>query len=71
MDEENVRTLRDVPDAVHYRFHPLLSLAKLQEGEIDIAGVLGKAQRQLDRFDGEIGAIVWYWDFPSARSCPS
>lgn len=51
---------------MHYRFHRLLAATEVQEGEIDVRGLLRKAQRQLD----EIGAIVGYWDFPVSTLVP-
>ncbi|HEX5568448.1 MAG TPA: ATP-grasp domain-containing protein [Streptomyces sp.] len=70
LDEENLRTLRDVPHAVDYRFHPLLSIEELQHGEIPVAELLDKAQKELDAFDGSIDAIVGYWDFPVSTLVP-
>ncbi|SEQ57149.1 ATP-grasp domain-containing protein [Streptomyces radiopugnans] len=70
LDEENIRTLRAVPHAVEYRFHPLLSVEELQHGEIPVAELLEKAQKQLDAFDGSIDAIVGYWDFPVSTLVP-
>ncbi|WAL67493.1 ATP-grasp domain-containing protein [Amycolatopsis cynarae] len=70
LDDANLRTLRRVPGAEDYRYHPLLSVPELQEGEIPIADLIDKAQRELDGFDGEISAIVGYWDFPVTTMVP-
>lgn len=70
LDKPNLRVLRRVPGAEHYRFHPLLSIPELQEGEIPIADLFAKAVDHLDSFDGEIGAIVGYWDFPVSTMIP-
>lgn len=70
LDEENIKTLRAVPHAVEYRFHPLLSVEELQHGEIPVAELLEKARKELDAFDGGIDAIVGYWDFPVSTLVP-
>ncbi|PJE95693.1 biotin carboxylase [Streptomyces carminius] len=70
LDEENRRTLSEVPFAVGYRFHPLLDVAELQQGEIPVADLLAKACKELDAFDGSIDAIVGYWDFPVSTLVP-
>lgn len=70
LDEENLRTLRAVPHAAEYRFHPLLSIEELQHGEIPVADLLATAEKELDAFDGSIDAIVGYWDFPVSTLVP-
>ncbi|MGC7100903.1 ATP-grasp domain-containing protein [Amycolatopsis lurida] len=70
LDEENERTLRRIPDAENYRFHGLLTIEDIQYGEIPIEDLLEKAQRELDAFDGEISAIIGYWDFPVSTMVP-
>jgi hypothetical protein len=70
LDEENRRVLERLPWAGAYRFHHLLDPDDLQHGDIDFKGLLETAQRELDTFDGEVGAIVSYWDFPAATLVP-
>lgn len=70
LDDANLVELHAVPDAESYRFHPLLSVPELQEGDIAIDDLLAKAREQLHSFDGEIGAIVGYWDFPVSSMVP-
>ncbi|WP_067970082.1 ATP-grasp domain-containing protein [Nocardiopsis trehalosi] len=70
LDETNLDTLKDVPQSIDYRFHPLLGVEELQYGEIDIAALLDKARAELDAFDGTIDAIVGYWDFPVSTIVP-
>ncbi|NIJ13344.1 hypothetical protein FHU38_003688 [Saccharomonospora amisosensis] len=70
LDEANRRTLGDVPGSVRYRFHPLLSPEELQHGQISVPDLLAKAQEELDSFEGDIGAIVGYWDFPVTTMIP-
>ncbi|PRX98716.1 ATP-grasp domain-containing protein [Allonocardiopsis opalescens] len=70
LDEGNLDTLRDVPHAAEYRFHPLLGIEELQHGEIPIADLIAKARAELDAFDGRVDAIVGYWDFPVSSIVP-
>ncbi|WP_410586929.1 acetyl-CoA carboxylase biotin carboxylase subunit family protein [Amycolatopsis sp. lyj-23] len=70
LDEENHRVLDRLPWAAGYRFHGVLTPEELQHGEIDFEALLETAQQELDAFDGEIGAIVSYWDFPAATLVP-
>ncbi|WP_280256415.1 ATP-grasp domain-containing protein [Nocardia wallacei] len=70
LDEGNLRTLERIPDAEKFRYHALLGVEETQEGEIPIEDLLHKAERTLSEFDGEIGAIVGYWDFPTTALVP-
>lgn len=70
LDEGNLRTLERIPDAQKFRYHALLGVEETQEGEIPIEDLLHKAERTLSEFDGEIGAIVGYWDFPTTALVP-
>ncbi|WP_063729601.1 ATP-grasp domain-containing protein [Streptomyces sp. RTd22] len=70
LDEANLPSLREVPDASEYRFHPLLSVEELQVGEVSVADLVEKAEKVLDAFDGGIDAIVGYWDFPVSTLVP-
>lgn len=70
LDDLNKETLERVPGADRYRFRPLLTIEELQFGDIDIAGLLAKAEKQLDDFDGPVDAIVGYWDFPVSSLVP-
>lgn len=70
LEDANVRTLRRVPGAEHYRYHRLLTVADVQEGDLPIADLMDKAVARLDAFDGEIDAIVGYWDFPVTSLVP-
>lgn len=54
-----------------YRFHRLLSIEDLQQGEeIPFSELLEQATRQLESFDGSVDAIVGYWDFPISSMVP-
>ncbi|MFF1957108.1 acetyl-CoA carboxylase biotin carboxylase subunit family protein [Streptomyces sp. NPDC058220] len=70
LDDLNRETLEHVPGAEQYRFHALLTIEELQNGDIDIPGLLAKAESQLDGFDGTVDAIVGYWDFPVSSLVP-
>ncbi|MFW2512419.1 ATP-grasp domain-containing protein [Demequina sp. SO4-13] len=70
LDEENLSVLRRVPGAEDYRFHQLLTVEDLQEDTVSVPALIARAERQLDEFDGEIDAIVGYWDFPSTLMVP-
>ncbi|RPK54535.1 hypothetical protein EES43_28595 [Streptomyces sp. ADI96-02] len=70
LDPANLSMLNAVPDADSYAFHPLLTIEELQEGEVSVPDLLAEARRILDSFDGEIDAIVGYWDFPVSTLVP-
>ncbi|MEJ1199407.1 MULTISPECIES: ATP-grasp domain-containing protein [unclassified Streptomyces] len=70
LDEANLPTLQAVPGADSLRFHGLLTVEELQDGEVSLPAVVEKAQKVLDAFDGSIDAIVGYWDFPVSTLVP-
>jgi biotin carboxylase len=71
LDDLNLDTLRDLPDAGDYWFHSLLSPEELLEAEhLDLRALLDKARRQIKDFDGEVHGIVGYWDFPVSSMVP-
>ncbi|PRX45941.1 ATP-grasp domain-containing protein [Prauserella shujinwangii] len=70
LDDFNHEVLRQLPDAGDYRFHQLLDLDELMGENIDFDALLDSAQRQLEKFDGPIDAIVGYWDFPVSSLVP-
>ncbi|WP_329236130.1 ATP-grasp domain-containing protein [Streptomyces sp. NBC_00111] len=70
LDDSNLRTLEAVPDAGSYRFHRLLGVEELQEGEVSVPGLMDRARAVLDAHDGSIDAIVGYWDFPVSTLVP-
>jgi hypothetical protein len=70
LDDHNLATLRSLPDVESYAFHQLLTQPELQTGTVSVAGLLDKAFRQLDAFDGPIDAVVGYWDFPVSLMVP-
>ncbi|MEU5716077.1 ATP-grasp domain-containing protein [Streptomyces sp. NPDC020403] len=70
LDEANLPTLENVPGAESYRFHPLLSIAELQEGEVSVSALADRARGVLDAHEGSIDAIVGYWDFPVSTLVP-
>ncbi|MEU5802230.1 ATP-grasp domain-containing protein [Streptomyces sp. NPDC047804] len=70
LDDANLPTLEAVPDADSYRFHRLLGLEELQEGEVSVPALMDRARAVLDAHDGSIDAIVGYWDFPVSTLVP-
>lgn len=70
LDEANLPTLNSVPASETYRFHPLLSLGELQDGEVSVADLMSRAREILDAHEGSIDAIVGYWDFPVSTLVP-
>ncbi|MFJ2854300.1 ATP-grasp domain-containing protein [Streptomyces rubiginosohelvolus] len=70
LDDANLPTLRAVPGADAYRFHGLLTLEELQEGEVCVNELLDRARKILDAHEGSIDAIVGYWDFPVSTMVP-
>ncbi|MGW8889108.1 ATP-grasp domain-containing protein [Streptomyces sp. NPDC055749] len=70
LDEANLPTLEAVPESDTYRFHPLLNIGELQEGEVSVADLMSRAREILDVHEGSIDAIVGYWDFPVSTLVP-
>lgn len=70
LDEANHALLSSLPSSGHYNFHQLLTFDELQGPDISVPGLLEKAYRQLDAFDGSIDAIVGYLDFPVSMMVP-
>ncbi|WP_320774286.1 ATP-grasp domain-containing protein [Streptomyces sp. CRN 30] len=70
LDEANLPTLQAVPGSESLRFHGLLTVAELQDGEVSLPDVIKKAEEILDAFDGSVDAIVGYWDFPVSTLVP-
>ncbi|MFG2591013.1 acetyl-CoA carboxylase biotin carboxylase subunit family protein [Streptomyces sp. NPDC048438] len=70
LDDSNLPMLEAVPDADSYRFHRLLTVGELQEGEVSVPALMDRARAVLDAHDGSIDAIVGYWDFPVSTLVP-
>jgi biotin carboxylase len=70
LDEENLALLKRVPEADRFEFHGLMSIVDMQSGEIAIEEILREAERRIEAFDGEIAAIVGFWDFPVSTIVP-
>jgi len=71
LDEHNSRILDGLPDAGRYRFHPVLSVEELlQRDTIPVPELLDEAQRQLEAFDGQVDALIGFWDFPVSTMVP-
>jgi biotin carboxylase len=72
IDDLNLEAMQSIPGAREaYHFHPLLAAEELLEAEdLDLGGLLDKASRQLQEWDGPIDAVVGYWDFPVSSMVP-
>jgi hypothetical protein len=69
-DEHNFRILQDMPAARECQFHALLGFDEIYGERIKFNDVLNAATRQLDAFDGQIDAIIGFWDFPVSSILP-
>ncbi|OEV04694.1 biotin carboxylase [Streptomyces oceani] len=71
MDERNRELLSNLPHLAAYRFHTLLRKEELMEREtVSLRDLLDKAESRLADFDGQVDAIVGYWDFPVSSMVP-
>lgn len=71
LDDINLATLEELPDAHRYAFHGLFTVEELQHGdEIPLAGFIEEATRRLEAFEGTVDAVVGYWDFPVSVMVP-
>ncbi|MPZ67377.1 MAG: ATP-grasp domain-containing protein [Pseudonocardiaceae bacterium] len=70
LDEHNEKLLQELPESGQYRFHQLLSYEEIYGEEIRLNGLLDKAQRKLESFDGRVDAIIGCWDFPVSTMLP-
>lgn len=75
LDERNHDLLNRTPSGKNCRFHQLLDIEELQNGEISIERTLAAAREVLDGFEGAapentVDAIVGYWDFPVTLLVP-
>lgn len=53
------------------QLHSLLEVEDLVHvNDVPIDGLLDKARRQLDAFDGSVDAIIAHWDFPTSTLVP-
>ncbi|MET7929878.1 ATP-grasp domain-containing protein [Streptomyces sp. NPDC005349] len=64
LDDANLSALHAACGAEEVRFHRLLTIQELQDGEVAVPDLLERARYVLNGFDGPIDAIVGYWDFP-------
>lgn len=69
-DEYNFRILEGMSVAQECEFHALLSFEEIYGEQIKFNDVLDAATRQLDAFDGQIDAILGFWDFPVSSILP-
>jgi hypothetical protein len=70
LDERNLGLLHALEHLGPYRFHALLEKDEVSRGDVALARLLDKAQRQLESFEGRVDAVVGYWDFPVSSMVP-
>ena len=71
LDDLNLETLQEMPDADRYVFHQLFTYDELQQGDdIPLEEFVEEATRTLEAFPGSVDAIVGYWDFPVSSMVP-
>lgn len=71
LDEANLETLRDAPRLADCRIHPLLDVEDIwRDDDIPFDELLDRSRAELDAFDGQVDAIVGYWDFPVSSLVP-
>ena len=70
LDDWNRELMERVPDADRYEFHGLLTIGEMQVGDIPIVELLRTAEEKLAAFDGQIDAIIGFYDFPVSTIVP-
>jgi len=71
LDDNNMELLKRVPEVDRYEFHPLLSITDMQsDGDIRVDRILAAAESRIAAFDGDVHAIVGFWDFPVSTIVP-
>jgi hypothetical protein len=65
LDDFQATLLEALPHASACQFHGLLTMDRMRQGDrIPVAELIDEALGELDRFDGQVDAIVGFWDFP-------
>lgn len=71
LDDHNRAELRTLRGAESIQFHSLLPVEEVKQTDRHAMDTLmGKAEAQLDAFDGSIDAIIGFWDFPVSLMVP-
>lgn len=71
LDEFNLQTLRGLREVERYRIHPLLSQDQVRRAAAyDFEKLLAEADARLGAFEGQVDAIVTWWDFPATALVP-
>lgn len=71
LDEFHLRQLTSLQHAGKYRFHQLMSYEEIKCGEtLPIREFLEFAHQALISFEGEVDAVVGFWDFPVSTVLP-
>lgn len=65
LDEFHRQLLEELPQAGECRFHGLLPMERIRQGDrLPLAELVDEAAAELTRFEGPIDAVVGFWDFP-------
>lgn len=71
LDEFNLQTMQGLREFDRYRMHPLLGHDRVRRAaEYDFEELLAEADAELAAFDGQVDAIVTWWDFPATALLP-
>lgn len=71
LDAFNLETLQGLREYGRYRIHSLLSEHQVRRASAyDFEELLAQADAELAAFDGQVDAIVTWWDFPATALVP-
>lgn len=71
LDAFNLQTLQGLREYGRYRIHPLLGEQQVRRASAyDFEELLAQADAELAAFDGQVDAIVTWWDFPATALVP-
>ncbi|MFW6091536.1 MAG: ATP-grasp domain-containing protein [Actinomycetota bacterium] len=65
LDEFQRPLLEDLPQASECRFHGLLPMERVRQGDrIPLTELIDESLAELQRFEGPVDGVVGFWDFP-------
>ena len=71
LDEFNLQTMLGLRESGRYRVHQLLTPERIRRADaFDFEELLAEAEAELAAFDGQVDAIVTWWDFPATAMLP-
>lgn len=71
LDEFNLQTMQGLREFGRYRVHRLLDPERVRRADAyDFEELLADADAELAAFDGQVDAIVTWWDFPATALLP-